>query len=67
MNQPNRSHFAAMGKLIEDAEDLVLPLRVGWVNRMIGVNAGQQATAAAHINSTMTPGLLFGTESTSST
>ena len=65
MNQPNRSHFAAM-ELIEDA-DPGSAQRVGWVNRMIGLNAGQQATEAVHINSTMTPGMLFGPEATLST
>ncbi len=38
MNQPNRSHFAAM-ELIEDA-DPGSAQRVGWVNRMIGLNTG---------------------------
>jgi uncharacterized protein (DUF1501 family) len=65
MDQPNRSHFAAM-ELIEDA-DPGSAQRVGWVNRMIGLNSGQEATEAVHINSTMTPGLLFGPEATLST
>ena len=65
MNQPNRSHFAAM-ELIEDA-DPGSAQRVGWVNRMIGLNPGEQATEAVHINSTMTPGMLFGPEATLST
>ena len=65
MNQPNRSHFAAM-ELIEDA-DPGSAQRVGWVNRMIGMNTGEEATEAVHINSTMTPGMLFGPQATLST
>jgi uncharacterized protein (DUF1501 family) len=65
MNQPNRSHFAAM-ELIEDA-DPGSAQRVGWVNRMIGMNTGEEATEAVHINSTITPGMLFGPQATLST
>jgi uncharacterized protein (DUF1501 family) len=65
LDQPNRSHFEAM-ELIEDAAP-GSSTRSGWVNRMIGLNDTALATEAVHINSTMTPAMLFGAEPTLAT
>jgi uncharacterized protein (DUF1501 family) len=65
LSAPNRSHFEAMEE-IEDAAPGSAE-RSGWVNRMIGLNDIQQATEAVHINSTMTPALLFGSQPTLAT
>ncbi len=65
LQMPNRSHFDAMEQ-IEDA-DPGSSERRGWVNRMIGLNTTEQATEAVHINSTMTPAMLYGTQPTLST
>ena len=62
---PNRSHFDAMEK-IEDA-DPGSSARIGWVNRMIGLDAPTHVTEAVHVSSGLTPTMLVGTEPTLST
>ncbi|MDX6326288.1 MAG: hypothetical protein QOK15_2642 [Nocardioidaceae bacterium] len=56
--QPNRSHFSAMEE-IEDA-DPGSTLRQGWVNRMVGLDAGATAVDAVHIGSATPPTLVEG-------
>jgi uncharacterized protein (DUF1501 family) len=58
MDQPNRSHFAAM-ELIEDA-DPGSSLRQGWVNRMVGLEPGSAATEAVHLGSSTPPTIVSG-------
>ena len=58
MPVPNRSHFAAM-ELVEDA-DPGSPLRQGWVNRMVGMNAGGTAVDAVHLGDSTPPTLVEG-------
>ena len=48
MDQPNRSHFLAMEE-IEDA-DPASSVRRGWVNRMVGLDAGSSPTEAVHLS-----------------
>ena len=55
---PNRSHFSAM-EAIEDA-DPASTLRQGWVNRMIGLNAGSEPSEAIHFSSPVIPTMLSG-------
>ena len=55
---PNRSHFSAM-ETIEDA-DPASTLRQGWVNRMIGLNAGNEPSEAIHFSSSVIPTMLSG-------
>ena len=57
MAVPNRSHFEAM-ELIEDAAP-GSSLRQGWVNRMVGLDAGA-ATDAVHLGSSTPPTLVEG-------
>ena len=65
MDQPNRSHFAAM-ELIEDAAP-GSTLRQGWVNRMVGLDPGGVATDAVHLGSSTPPTLVEGPASTVAT
>jgi uncharacterized protein (DUF1501 family) len=58
MKVPNRSHFAAM-ELVEDA-DPGSTLRQGWVNRMVGLNAGGTAVDAVHLGDATPPTLVEG-------
>ena len=58
MARPNRSHFAAM-ELIEDAAP-GSSLRQGWVNRMVGLEAGGAATDAVHLGSSTPPTIVTG-------
>ncbi|HLN77861.1 MAG TPA: DUF1501 domain-containing protein [Nocardioidaceae bacterium] len=60
--RPNRSHFLAMEE-IEDA-DPGSSARVGWVNRMIGLNGGTSASEAVHVNGTVVPTMLTGPQPT---
>ena len=65
MSAPNRSHFASM-ELIEDA-DPGSSLRQGWVNRMVGLNAGGTAVDAVHLGSATPPTIVQGPAPTVST
>ena len=65
MEQPNRSHFAAMEQ-IEDAAP-GSTLRQGWVNRMVGLGTGGLATDAVHLGSSTPPTLVEGPASTVAT
>jgi uncharacterized protein (DUF1501 family) len=58
MAQPNRSHFVAM-ELVEDAAP-GSSLRQGWVNRMVGLDAGGVATDAVHLGNSTPPTLVSG-------
>ncbi len=58
MQVPNRSHFLAMEE-IEDA-DPSSSLRRGWVNRMIGLNAGDAPYEAVNLGDPITPAALVG-------
>lgn len=58
LDQPNRSHFAAM-EAVEDA-DPGSALRQGWVNRMVGLDAGASAVEAVHLGSSTPPTLVEG-------
>ena len=58
LEMPNRSHFSAMEE-IEDADPLSRE-RVGWVNRMVGLDAGVQPWSAMHVNAAMTPTMMAG-------
>src|SRR5919112_1027555 len=55
---PNRSHFSAMEE-IEEADPLS-PVRRGWVNRMIGLDAEDDPIEAVHFTSTLAPTLVSG-------
>ncbi len=59
LDQPNRSHFAAM-EAVEDA-DPGSSLRQGWVNRMVGLDAGGPARAVVHLGDATPPTLIEGT------
>ncbi|CAA9366487.1 MAG: Protein of unknown function (DUF1501) [uncultured Nocardioidaceae bacterium] len=65
MDQPNRSHFAAM-ELIEDAAP-GSTLRQGWVNRMVGLGGTGAATDAVHLGNATPPTLVEGPASTVAT
>lgn len=58
LSVPNRSHFLAMEE-IEDA-DPASDERRGWVNRMVGLNAGAAPTEAVHLTSSIVPAMLAG-------
>lgn len=58
--QPNRSHFAAM-ELLEDA-DPGSTGRVGWLNRLTGLDAEEVPTEALHVGSAMVPTSMYGPE-----
>jgi uncharacterized protein (DUF1501 family) len=58
MDQPNRSHFAAM-ELIEDAAP-GSNLRQGWVNRMVGLDGSSAAIDAVHLGDSTPPTLIEG-------
>jgi uncharacterized protein (DUF1501 family) len=53
---PSRSHFAAMEEIEEAAPGS--PLRQGWVNRMVGLDAAP--VDALHVGSSTPPTLLVG-------
>ena len=55
---PNRSHFEAM-EVIEDA-DPGSSVRVGWINRMVGLDAGAQPEGAVQLGSSLLPTSLAG-------
>jgi len=55
---PNRSHFSAMEE-IEDA-DPGSAARTGWVNRMIGLDAGNDPAEAIHLSGSIVPTLMSG-------
>src|SRR4051794_34682205 len=56
--QPNRSHFSAIEE-IEDA-DLASPARVGWINRLVGLDASQSALQAVGVGDGVMPTSLYG-------
>jgi uncharacterized protein (DUF1501 family) len=56
--QPNRSHFAAMEEM-EDA-DLGSPERRGWLNRLVGTNAGSSPLHAVALGRATVPTALYG-------
>lgn len=58
MEVPNRSHFVAM-ELVEDA-DPTSSVRSGWVNRMVGIDAGASALEAVHFGDSMPPTMIEG-------
>ncbi len=55
---PNRSHFEAM-EVIEDS-DPGSAVRVGWINRMVGLDAGAQPEGAVQLGSSLLPTSLAG-------
>jgi uncharacterized protein (DUF1501 family) len=57
---PNRSHFAAMEE-VEDA-DPGSSARVGWLNRLIGLDAFRAPVQAVQIGDPMVPTALYGPE-----
>ncbi|HET6561878.1 MAG TPA: DUF1501 domain-containing protein [Marmoricola sp.] len=59
LEQPNRSHFAAM-EAVEDA-DPGSSLRQGWVNRMVGLDADATAREVVHLGGATPPTLIEGT------
>jgi uncharacterized protein (DUF1501 family) len=61
LHEPNRSHFDAMFQ-IEDA-DPGTDLRVGWLNRLISLDAIKSPLQAVQMGSTIVPTSLFGRES----
>jgi uncharacterized protein (DUF1501 family) len=58
LEQPNRSHFAAM-EAVEDA-DPGSSLRQGWVNRMIGFDPDAVAREAVHLGGATPPTMIEG-------
>lgn len=60
--QPNRSHFSAMEQ-VEDA-DPGSPERIGWINRLIGLNAAPLPTQGLNMGSSLMPTSMFGPEPT---
>ena len=60
--QPNRSHFSAIEE-IEDA-DLGSPARVGWINRLVGLDGNRSALQAVGIGTGVMPTSLYGGEPT---
>ena len=58
MAVPNRSHFLAMEE-VEDA-DPTSSVRRGWVNRMIGLGAGDAPYDAVNLGDPITPTALVG-------
>lgn len=58
MKVPNRSHFLAMEE-IEDADPGSRD-RVGWVNRMIGLDTDDNPLEAVHLASPIVPTMLAG-------
>ncbi len=60
--QPNRSHFSAIEE-IEDA-DLGSPARVGWINRLVGLDSGHSALQAVGVGDGVTPTSLYGRQPT---
>ncbi|CAN5115545.1 DUF1501 domain-containing protein [soil metagenome] len=58
MPVPNRSHFLAMEE-IEDA-DPTSSVRRGWVNRLIGLDAGSKPSEAVNLGGSITPTALVG-------
>lgn len=57
---PNRSHFAAMEE-VEDANP-GSTVRQGWLNRLIGTDAGSSPLQGFNVGSGVIPGALFGDE-----
>ncbi len=55
---PNRSHFEAM-EVIEDS-DPGSAVRVGWINRMVGLDASAQPEGAVQLGSSLLPTSLAG-------
>ena len=60
--QPNRSHFSAIEE-IEDA-DLGSQARVGWINRLVGLDSIATPLQAVSVGSGVTPTALYGPRST---
>ncbi len=60
--QPNRSHFSAIEE-IEDA-DLGSAARVGWINRLVGLDAQRNALQAVSVGSGVMPTSLYGNQPT---
>ncbi|CAA9332790.1 MAG: Protein of unknown function (DUF1501) [uncultured Nocardioidaceae bacterium] len=58
--QPNRSHFTAMEE-VEDA-DPGAPERRGWINRLVGLEAGTAPVQAVELGSPMLPTSMYGPE-----
>ena len=63
--QPTRSHFDAMEKL-EDA-DPGSDSRVGWINRLVGLETTQEAVHAVQLGKIYTPMSLYGPSETTTT
>lgn len=55
---PNRSHFEAM-QVIEDA-DPGSSARLGWINRMVGLDSGAEPETAVQLGSALLPTSLVG-------
>jgi len=60
LKEPNRSHFDAMEQL-EDA-DPGSSKRVGWLNRMIGLDTDESPLQAVQMGSPIVPTALYGGE-----
>jgi uncharacterized protein (DUF1501 family) len=60
--QPNRSHFSAIEE-IEDA-DLGSHARVGWINRLVGLDSQRDALQAVSVGSGVMPTSLYGGQPT---
>lgn len=60
--QPNRSHFSAIEE-IEDA-DLGSPARVGWINRLVGLDSIATPLQAVSVGTGVTPTSLYGPRGT---
>jgi uncharacterized protein (DUF1501 family) len=55
---PNRSHFAAM-EVIEEANP-GSSARIGWINRVVGLDSGAQPEGAVQLGSSLVPTSLAG-------
>ncbi len=60
--QPNRSHFSAIEE-IEDA-DLGSPARVGWINRLVGLDSNRSSLQAVSVGDGVMPTSLYGGQPT---
>jgi uncharacterized protein (DUF1501 family) len=55
---PNRSHFSAM-EIVEDADPGSAERR-GWINRMVGLQAGDNPVRAVQMGGSLVPTSLYG-------
>jgi len=58
MPTPNRSHFSAM-EVVEDADPGSTERR-GWINRMVGLQGGDNPVDAVHLGGSLIPTSLYG-------